>query len=51
MMKKKSFLTLIIGNNLTIWILQTIIAGMVMATSSFFTKEGWEKWKNRKKVD
>jgi hypothetical protein len=29
------------------WLIKTIMGGVIYATSAFFTKQWWEKWKAR----
>ena len=49
--KKNFFLTGILGTFTLLWVLRMVLAGIIQATASFFTKEKWEKWKNRKKTN
>jgi hypothetical protein len=31
------------------WVLRAALAGFIYATTAFFTKESWEKWKSKNK--
>lgn len=47
---KKNFLVVgFLGCSLLFWLLQSIAGGFFYATAAFFTKEGWEKWKARRR--
>ena len=48
--KKKNFLVVsFIGCSLLIWFLQSVLGGFFYATVAFFTKEGWDKWKAKRR--
>jgi len=49
--KKNFFLTSILGTFTLLWILRMAVGGIIHATASFFAKEKWEKWKNKKKTN
>lgn len=48
-MKRKFLLTTIAGCAFLAWLFNAILGGIVYATAAFFTKEGWERWKSKRR--
>jgi hypothetical protein len=48
-LRKKFVLTTIAGCAFLAWLFNTALGGIVYATAAFFTKEGWERWKSKKR--
>jgi hypothetical protein len=48
-LKKKFLIVGLAGWALAEWAFRTAAAGAIYATVAFFTKEGWERWKFRRR--
>lgn len=47
-MKKKFLVVGATSSAVALWLFNTVLGGILYATAAFFTKEGLEKWKEKK---
>lgn len=47
-MKKKFLVVGATGCAIVLWLVNTVLGGILYAAAAFFTKEGLEKWKEKR---